>query len=55
MRDKYFRVCLVVSEVFSVWYVSSAILLYHTDLETSLTGAANSVFAFYTHFLMDVH
>lgn len=48
-----FRTCLIFSEIFSVWYISSALLLYQTHLEETLTGFAHDLFLLYTRFFTD--
>lgn len=49
-QNRFFRACLILSEIFSVWYISSALLLYQTHLEETLTGFAHDLFLLYTRF-----
>lgn len=52
-QNRFFRACLILSEIFSVWYISSALLLYQTHLEETLTGFAHDLFLMYTRFFTD--
>lgn len=52
-QNRFFRTCLIFSEIFSVWYISSALLLYQTRLEETLTGFKHSLFLLYTRFFVN--
>lgn len=52
-KNRLFRAGLIISEIFSVWYISSALLLYQTHLEDTLTGFAHDLFLMYTRFFTD--
>lgn len=52
-KNRFFRTCLILSEIFSVWYISSAFLLYQTRLGETLTGFTQTAFVLYTRFFAD--
>lgn len=52
-ENRFFRACLILSEIFSVWYISSALLLYQTRLQETLTGFAHDIFVLYTRFFIE--
>lgn len=52
-KNRFFRTCLILSEIFSVWYISSAFLLYKTRLGETLTGFTQTAFVLYTRFFAD--